>query len=146
MGRTNDATGRADQRLTNLLMSKNKKPEAALFPQLRSYPAPWKGELVLVCSKCTRKWKKHGEKNDYIDVKKGLKSRFKRSKNAQKVRILSINCVKMCPKNAATVATQEQLGRSPAEVSIIRTEADLDALYAQLIRHTGKNVSPTLEA
>lgn len=102
-----------------------------LFPQLRSYPAPWKGELLLYCTKCSRKWKKSGKKG-FVDVRKGLKKRSKASEEGPKLRMIGVGCVKMCPKNAVTVTTREQLGSTPATVSIIHNEADLDALYARL--------------
>jgi hypothetical protein len=46
----------------------------------------------------------------------------------------------MCPKDGITIATQKQLGREPAEVSIVYSEGDLEALYAQL------SASPTDDA
>jgi len=106
-----------------------KKSDAASV-QLKSYPAPWKGQLVLVCSKCTRKLKHHGDGS--LNVKRWLKTRQKESKTGNKLKILAIKCVKMCPKNGVTIATQQQLSRKPAEVSIIRSEADLEMLYQQL--------------
>lgn len=97
---------------------------------LRSYPAPWKGELLLVCTKCTKKLKK--QKSGFANVKKWFKKRAKRAENGPELRVIGVNCVKMCPKNGITIATQQQLGREPAEVSIIRSEEDLEALYRQL--------------
>ncbi len=96
---------------------------------LRSYPAPWKGELVLVCSKCTKKLK---HKQGALNVRKWLRTRRNKDENAPQLRVIGVNCVKMCPKGGITVATQHQLGQTPPEVSIIRSSADLEALYQQL--------------
>ncbi len=98
--------------------------------QLRSYPAPWKGELVLVCTKCMKKQKK--QESPFANIRKWLKERVKAAENGPKLRVISVKCVKMCPKDGITIATQQQLGRRPADVSIIRSEADLELLYAQL--------------
>ncbi len=106
-------------------MSKDKTSQT-----LRSYPAPWKGELLLYCTKCTKKLKK--SKNGGLNVRKWMKARARKEDHLPKPRVLGIPCVKMCPKGAITVATQDQLGRSPAEVSIVRSEADLEVLYELL--------------
>ena len=111
-------------------MSKNKKKEQAELVQLRAYAAPWKGELLLACTKCTKKLKKHD--SPVANVRKWFKKRAKQTDDGLTVRVIGVNCVKMCPKGGITVATQQQLGHSPAQVSIVRSEADLEALYASL--------------
>ena len=111
-------------------MSKKKNKEQAKLVQLRNYPAPWKGELVLVCTKCTKKLKKHDSR--FANVRKWFKKRAKLAEDAPTIRVIGVNCVKMCPKGGVTVATQQQLGHEPAQVSIIRSEADLEALYSSL--------------
>jgi predicted metal-binding protein len=117
--------------------TKRKNEETGLV-QLRSYPAPWQGELVLVCTKCTKKLKRR--KDGGLNVRKWLKKRSKKSGNGLELRVIGVNCVKMCPKDGITIATQKQLGREPAEVSIVYSEGDLEALYAQL------SASPTDDA
>ena len=98
--------------------------------QLRAYSAPWKGELLLVCTKCTKKLKKHD--SPFGNIRKWFKWRSKHAENGPNVRVIGVNCVKMCPKGGVTVATQQQLGQRPPQVSIIWSEADLEALYASL--------------
>jgi len=102
--------------------------------ELRSYPAPWKGELLLVCTKCTRKLKKDHRR--FTNVRKWFKKRAKDAQDPPVFRIIGVNCVKMCPKDAITVATRHQLAHTPAQVSIIRSEADLKLLYEQLTNHS----------
>ena len=111
-------------------MSKNEIKQPAEVIQLRNYAAPWKGELLLVCTKCTKKLKKRD--SPFANVRKWFKKRAKHADDGVTVRVIGVNCVKMCPKGGITVATQQQLGHSPAQVSIIRSEADLEALYANL--------------
>jgi predicted metal-binding protein len=111
-------------------MSKIRNKEQAELVQLRNYPAPWKGELLLVCTKCTKKLKKHD--SPFANIRKWFKKRGKQADDGLTVRVIGVNCVKMCPKGGITVATQQQLGQSPAQVSIVRSEADLEALYANL--------------
>ena len=41
----------------------------------------------------------------------------------------------MCPKGGVTIARQHQLGDEGGEVSILRTEADLEGLYALISRN-----------
>jgi hypothetical protein len=86
--------------------------------ELRSYRAPWKGQLVLVCRKCQRKLKKS---SGIAKVAKGLKKQ-----EGPKLHIIQVPCLKMCPKGGVTVCTQGQLARG--ECSIVRSKEDLEAL------------------
>jgi hypothetical protein len=87
-----------------------------------------------VCTKCTKKLKKHD--SPFANVRKWFKKRTKHAEGGPAIRVIGVNCVKMCPKGAITVATQQQLGSNPAQVSIVRSEADLEALYASLSSHS----------
>jgi predicted metal-binding protein len=96
---------------------------------VRSYPAPWKGELLLICRKCQKKLKHHGQKNGVSKLSRALKKRFRHDENAATLHVLQVPCLKMCPKGGVTVCTQRQLARR--ECSIVRSNADVDALYRQ---------------
>jgi hypothetical protein len=96
---------------------------------VRSYPAPWKGELLLVCRKCQKKLKHEGKKNGISKLNKALKRRARHDENAATLYVLQVPCLKMCPRGGVTVCTQRQLGRG--ECSIVRSSADIDALYQQ---------------
>jgi hypothetical protein len=94
---------------------------------LRSYRAPWKGELLLVCRKCQKKLKH--EKNGLAKLRKALKKRARHDENGPRFHVLEVPCLKMCPEGGITVCTQRQVGRG--ECSIVRSSADIDALYQQ---------------
>lgn len=101
-----------------------------VVPEIRSYKAPWRGELLLVCKKCQRKIDKP---KALANLRKWFKKRSKSdSANAPEVRIVGVDCVKMCPKAGVTVMRQHQLGEQGREVSILRSKADLEGLYALL--------------
>jgi hypothetical protein len=94
---------------------------------VRSYRAPWKGELLLVCRKCQKKLKH--DKNGIAKLKKALKKRARHDENPPRLHVLEVPCLKMCPEGGITVCTQRQLGLR--ECSIVRSRADVDALYQQ---------------
>jgi predicted metal-binding protein len=96
---------------------------------LRSYPAPWKGQVLLACGKCRRKLKNGSADKEVRKLKKALKRRSKMDEDGVRLRVIEVPCLKMCPKGGVTVCTQAQLGRG--ECSIVWTAADVDALYAQ---------------
>jgi hypothetical protein len=98
-------------------------------PSLRSYKAPWRGELILACSKCQKKLRKQKGLKIFANLKKWFKTRSKSDVDAPEVKVVGIGCVKMCPKGGITIARQQQLCEAGGEVSIIRSEADLDGLY-----------------
>lgn len=101
---------------------------------VRSYRAPWKGELILVCRKCQRKLKHAGKKDGMAKLSKGLKKRAKRNQDGLKLHVIEVPCLELCPKGGVTVCTQRQLGRG--ECSIVYTTEDLDALVAESCRGT----------
>lgn len=88
---------------------------------LRTYRMAWKGPLVLVCRKCLKKLRHSGPKKGLTKVSKQLKQ--------QQFHVIEVSCLKLCPKGAVTVCTQQQLGRN--ECSLVRTRADVDALIHQ---------------
>jgi predicted metal-binding protein len=97
---------------------------------VRSYRAPWKGQLVLVCRKCQKKLKHSGKKNGIAKLGKGLKKRARHDEDGLKLHVIEVPCLKLCPKGGVTVCTQRQLGRG--ECSIVRTAADVDVLLNRL--------------
>jgi predicted metal-binding protein len=93
--------------------------------EVRSYRAPWKGQLVLVCRKCQRKLNKS---SGIAKLAKGLKKRARREEDGPKLHVIQVPCLKMCPKGGVTVCTQNQLARG--ECSIVRTMGDVEALLS----------------
>jgi predicted metal-binding protein len=96
--------------------------------EVRSYRAPWKGQLVLVCRKCQGKLKHSGKKSGLAKLAKSLKKRSRRDESGLKLHVIQVPCLKMCPKGAVTVCTQGQLARG--ECSIVRTAEDVEALLS----------------
>jgi hypothetical protein len=90
---------------------------------VRSYRAPWKGQLVLVCRKCQRKLKKS---SGIAKLAKDLKKRARHNEDGARLHVIQVPCLKMCPNGGVTVCTQGQLARG--ECSIIRTKEELEAL------------------
>jgi predicted metal-binding protein len=103
------------------------------WEEVRSYPAPWKGQLLLVCRKCQRKLKHSGKKNGLAKLAKGLKKRARHDEDGPKLHVIQVPCLKMCPKGGVTVCTQGQLARG--ECSIVRTAKDVEALLS-LAQHS----------
>src|ERR1700733_4239285 len=83
---------------------------------VRSYPAPWKGELLLVCRKCQKKLKHDGKKNGISKLSRTLKKRARHDENAPRLHVLQVPCLEMCPKGGVTVCTQRQLGRGECSI------------------------------
>jgi hypothetical protein len=97
--------------------------------RIRAYPAPWKGQLVMVCRKCQGKLKHGGKKNGLAKLNKVLKKRGRRDEDGPRLHVVDVSCLKMCPKDGVTVCTEHQL--EDGECSIMRTKADVDALILQ---------------
>ena len=108
------------------------RPSTAESPSqalVRTYPAPWKGQLVLVCRKCQNKLKHGGKKNGLAKLKKALKKRGRQDEDGLRLHVVDVSCLKLCPKGGVTVCTQQQL--EDEECSIMRTSADVEALLLQ---------------
>ena len=88
---------------------------------LRTYRTAWKGQLVLVCRKCQKKLRHSGKRKGLAKLGKQLKQ--------QQFHVIEVSCLKLCPKGAVTVCTQQQIGRN--ECSLVRGKADVDALIRQ---------------
>jgi predicted metal-binding protein len=103
--------------------------EAQSQALVRTYPAPWKGQLVMVCRKCQNKLKHGGKKNGLAKLKKALTKRARHDEDGLRLYIVDVSCLNLCPKGGVTVCTQQQL--EDDECSIMRTSADVDALLLQ---------------
>lgn len=96
---------------------------------VRSYRAPWKGQLVLVCRKCQRKLKHDGKKSGLAKLSKALRKRSRREEDGPALYVVDVSCLNLCPRGGVTVCTVRQLARK--QCSIVRTRADVDALLEQ---------------
>ena len=87
--------------------------------EVRSYRAPWKGQLVLVCRKCQRKLKKS---SGIAKVAKGLKKRSRLEGDGSRLHVIQVPCLKMCPKGGVTVCTRaNSLGESAPSYAVRKT-------------------------
>jgi predicted metal-binding protein len=108
--------------------------EEIISPEkIRSYRAPWKGQLLLVCRKCQKKLKHSGKRNRMAKLAKGLKRRSRHDDDGTKLHVIQVPCLKMCPKGGVTVCTQAQLALG--ECSIVRTKEDVEVLL-ELTQHS----------
>jgi predicted metal-binding protein len=107
--------------------------EQALF---RTYPAPWKGQLVMVCRKCQKKLKHEGKKNGLAKLHKTLKKRARQGEDGLRLYVVDVSCLNLCPKGGVTVCTQQQLEKE--ECSILRTRADVNSLLLQFRESSAK--------
>ena len=96
---------------------------------IRICPAPWKGQLVLVCRKCQKKLKHGGKKNRLAKLSKELRKLAGRDESGPALHVVDISCLKLCPKGAVTVCTEQQLGRR--QCSIVRSSSELPQLLEQ---------------
>jgi hypothetical protein len=79
---------------------------------------PWTS-LVLVCTSC------RGDALGPRDIRKGLK----RSLDKHRVRVLEVDCLKLCPARAVAVCT---VGRHGAHAYEVHGERELTELAAQI--------------
>jgi predicted metal-binding protein len=95
---------------------------------LKSYLAPWEGQIILVCQKCQKKIRHSGKKNKLGKLAKDLKKRCRREQNGPRFHVIEVSCLKVCPKGGVTVCPQNLIARN--EFSIVRSAADINALFA----------------
>jgi hypothetical protein len=97
---------------------------------LKTYPTPWEGNLILACRRCQKRLRKSEHAPAFAKLKKWLKTRARRDglkKNA--LHVVEIPCQKICPKGGVVVLGQSQLASRPAGFSIIRSEAQMESFY-----------------
>lgn len=99
-------------------------------PSLPTYPGRWQGHLLLVCRKCRKKLRRTSADDELLKLKKALKRRARHDDHGGlRLHMIEVPCLKMCPKGGITTCTQGQL--SSGECSVLRSAADVDALYMQ---------------
>jgi hypothetical protein len=101
-------------------------------PPVRRFAPTWKGELVLACKKCQRKLRKHHGDPALARIRRWFRARGKRDPLGPAAFVINVPCMKLCPKNAVTLFPVRQLAADPPGISMARSEADLERLYASL--------------
>ena len=94
---------------------------------LKNYPAPWKGQILLACSKCQKKLRRQTSGEGLARLAKMLKRRTRQDQDRFRLKVIKTPCLKLCPKGGVTVCTQAQLGRG--ECTILRSSEDVELLY-----------------
>src|SRR4051812_12771893 len=91
---------------------------------LKNYPASWEGEIILACRKCQKKLKRDGNPRDLAKLKKTVK-RFNEEHPEQRLHVVNVPCLDLCPKDGVTVCCPE---RDATQLSILRSGEDLGRL------------------
>jgi hypothetical protein len=90
---------------------------------LKRYPAPWEGQLILTCRKCQKKLKHDQNLRALAKLKKTVK-RYNKEHPDQQLHVINVPCMDLCPKGAVTVCT----ARDSSRLSALRLEEDLERL------------------
>jgi ABC-type arginine transport system ATPase subunit len=85
----------------------------------RSYPAPWKGEIILACKRCQKRLRKSRPSARFARLRKWVHAKVRKDKLSAPVHLVEIPCQKICPKNGIVVCNRAQLSEQPARFSII---------------------------
>ncbi|WP_109489027.1 hypothetical protein [Occallatibacter savannae] len=91
---------------------------------LRTYSAPWQGELILACRKCQKKLSAHKHLHPLAKLKKLVK-RHNREHPDRPLHVINVPCMDLCPKDGVTVCRP---ARDPDLLSILRNTEDLRLL------------------
>ena len=93
---------------------------------LKTYPAPWEGELILACRKCQKKLKNHKVLEPLAKLKKTAK-RFNQEHPERQLQVINVPCMDLCPKDGVTVCCP---ARDSNRLSILRSSQDVERLMA----------------
>ncbi len=88
---------------------------------------PWR-EVVLVCSKCSKKLKGGFGPDDDETLARALKQALRSAGRRREVRVIETKCLGLCPKGAVTVL---QAG-APDALLTVAGSTGLDALLERL--------------
>ncbi len=94
---------------------------------IQTLQAPWRNVLV-VCSKCSRKLHGGFGKKRKQDLAEALKGALKESGRRRELRILEVGCLGVCPKRAVTAIAAAK----PSEVLTIPEGMDPALVLARL--------------
>jgi hypothetical protein len=101
--------------------------------KIKTYPAPWEGDLILACRRCQRRLRKSGHEPAFAKLKKWLKKRSRKNASTPRLHLIEIPCQNICPKGGLVVCSQAQLAARPAGFSIIRSEFEMEN-FCQAVR------------
>jgi hypothetical protein len=91
--------------------------------ELKTYPVPWQGQILLACRKCQKKLKGNKDLEALARLKKTVK-RHNRRHPETPLHLVPIACTNLCPKDGVTACDPAQ---QPARLFILRSEDDVKA-------------------
>jgi len=94
---------------------------------LKTYAAPWEGEILLACRKCQKKLKPHDSLRELARLKKTVKG-FNKEHPDQRIHVINVPCMDLCPKDGVTVCLPV---RQSTELYILRSREDLNRLWLE---------------
>ena len=94
---------------------------------MKTFRAPWKGQLVLACGKCQRKLKRGNDEYGLSKLKKAFRVRRRESENRLGLLVINTPCLKICPKDGVAVCSRSQVGKGLC--SVLRSGTDIDTFY-----------------
>lgn len=95
---------------------------------LERVKAPWDG-VALVCRKCGKKLRGGFGKKGKQDLSKVLREWLKESGQRRALRVVAVDCLGLCPKNAVSVVGPG----APGHVVVVPAGADAGAVAEALL-------------
>ncbi|MCC6919592.1 MAG: hypothetical protein IT548_10340 [Alphaproteobacteria bacterium] len=110
-------------------------------PAIRRHRSKWR-ETVLICRKCTKKAKGGFGRGGRLSLRKALRRKLRLGKGrAALIGLVEVDCFKLCPKRAVTVAR----GSDPGSLYAIPRRAPLGEIVDTLeLRRDGLAVTTTV--
>jgi predicted metal-binding protein len=104
-------------------------PATALPADLLAAKPTWREDLVLVCRKC----QKNSAGVDGKPLSKWLRRELKSRGQGKRFRVVRVDCLDLCPKNAVTLLRGSDIGRSAKPLQVFRDGEDPQRLMDWLL-------------
>jgi predicted metal-binding protein len=93
----------------------------------KTYPALWKGQVVLACRKCQKKLKGDHALRDLANLRKTFK-RYNKQHPDEQLHVINVPCLDLCPKDGVTVCNPAE---RPYRLAILRGEDGIEGLFGE---------------
>ena len=90
---------------------------------LKTYPVPWKGQIILACRKCQKKLRGDHGLQAMAKLKKTIRQHNKEHPH-QLLHVINVGCMDLCPKEGVTVCGV----RGQNQLRILRSQEDVEKL------------------
>ena len=94
----------------------------------KTYPAPWRGQIILACRKCQKKLKGNKDLEALARLKKTIK-RHNKAHPDRPLHLVNIPCTDLCPKNGVTACLPTQ---DPTRLLVLRSEDDIERISGSI--------------